>query len=346
MAKIISLRPVTVKSYDPEKDGVSFSTLQKFKNCRELARLHLKGWRPRSVNMGQIFGTIMHTLIQAVLEDVRAGKMTSAPSTKYVLNHVATIEKKWRTDNPQADAETLERLEIMCAVAEGVLPMYFKFWSKDFKLRWNKPEHEFLHPFETDYPKGHALFKKKKMKTFLRGMIDASYHEGSSSRPWLFESKSKSRIGETGESNLTDILPHEMQVGIYLLILQIMYKGTVPAGLMYNIVRRPTVKPKKGEDMHTFAQRIIKDVQKRPEYYFLRLRMTVDKQDLFRRQQELEDVVSDFMLWWKGESGHYKNSDYCENKYGTCMFLPMCGHGDRSRFYLKKEILTPMEEAL
>jgi hypothetical protein len=346
MGKIIALRPVTVKTYNPERDGVSFSTLQKFKNCRELARLHLKGWRPRSTSMGQVFGTIMHSLLQKVLEDVRAGKLKKAPSTDYVVKHVAVIEKQWRSENPKADAETLERLEVTCAIAEGVLPMYFRFWHKDFKLRWNKPEHEFLHPYAVEYPRGHHLYgSKKKMKTFLRGKIDASFHEGSAKRPWLFESKSKSRIGESGESNLTDILPHEMQVGIYLLILQIIYKGKVPAGLLYNIVRRPTVKPKKGEDMQTFAQRIIRDVQKRPEYYFLRLRMTVDSQDLFRRKQELDDVVSDFLLWWKGESGHYKNSDYCENKYGTCMFLPMCGHGDRSRFYQKQEILTEMEEA-
>lgn len=340
MAKIIPLRPVNVKTYNPERDGVSFSTLQKFKNCRELARLHLKGWRPRSTGMGQVFGTIVHSLLQKVYEDVRAGKLKKAPSTDYVTKHVALIEKQWRTENPKADAETLERLEVTCAIAEAVLPMYFKFWDRDFKLKWNPPEEEFVHPFEVEHPVTH-----KKMKTFLRGRIDASFHEGSNSRPWLLESKSKSRIGESGESNLTDILPHEMQVGIYLLILQIIYKGKVPAGLLYNIIRRPTVKPHKKEDMSAFAQRIIKDVRKRPEYYFLRLRMTVDKQDLFRRKQELEDTVSDFLLWWKGESGHYKNSDYCENKYGTCMFLPMCGHGDRSRFYLKQEILTEMEEA-
>lgn len=338
MAKIIPLTPVNVKTYNPERDGVSFTLLQRFKNCRELARLYLKGWRPKSTSMGQVFGSISHSLFQKVYEDVRAKKLHGPPSDKYVQKHVAEVEKQWRTDNPKADDETLERLEVTCAIAEAVLPVYFRFWDKDFAIKWNPPETEFKHPFEVEHP-----FTKKKMKTFLRGKIDASFYDKGKVRPWLLETKTKSRIGESGESNLTDILPHEMQVGIYLLMLQVILKKA-PAGLLYNIVRRPSVKPKKKESMPAFAARIIKDVKKRPEYYFLRLRMTVDSQDLFRREQELKDVVSDFLLWWKGEIGHYKNSDYCENKYGTCMMLPICGRGDYSRHYRKQEILSEMEE--
>jgi len=340
MAKIIPLKPVTVKSYNPERDGVTFSLLAKFKNCRELTRLYLKGWQPKQVPMYIVFGNITHSLFQKVYEDVRTGKMTKAPSTDYVKKHIAAIEKQWRIDNPKADGETLERLEITCAIGEAVLPMYFKFWERDFKVKWNPPETEFKQPFTVEHP-----FTGKKMNTFLRGKIDASFYEKGQTRPWLHETKTKSRIGESGESNLTDILPHEMQVGIYLLMLQIISKGKVPAGLLYNIVRRPTSKPHKKESVQAFAQRIIADVRKRPEYYFLRLRMTVDKQDLFRRQQELEDTVSDFLLWWKGESGHYKNSDYCENKYGTCSMLPICGRGDYSRHYRTDRIFSELEEA-
>jgi len=339
MARIIQMTPVNVKTYNPERDGVSYSTLAKFKNCRELARLHLKGWRPKRLSMGRVFGTIMHSLLQKVLEDLRSGKLTKPPSAEYVKKHIAKVEQQWRADNPKVDHETLGWLEVTCTIAEAVMPSYFKFWSKDVKLNWNKPEAEFKYPFVVKHP-----FTKKKMRTFLRGKIDASFFDTSKTRPWLFESKSKSRIGESGESNLTDILPHEMQVGIYLLILQIIHGGKVPAGLLYNIIRRPTVKPKKNEDLGTFAQRIIRDVQKRPEYYFIRMRMTVDSQDMFRRQQELEDVVSDFLLWWKGEAGHYKNSEYCENKYGTCDMLPICGRGDYSKHYRKQEILSEMEE--
>jgi hypothetical protein len=339
MARIIPLTPVDVRSYDPHRDGVTFSLLSRFKNCREYARLYLKGWKPKSTSMGPVFGSITHSLFQKVYEDVRAGKLTQPPSTKYVTKHVAILEQQWRSDNPKADTETLERLEVTCAIAEAVLPAYFKFWDKDFKVKWGKPESEFRHPFEVEHP-----FTHKTLKTFLRGKIDASFYEGGKPRPWLQETKTKSRIGESGESNLTDILPHEMQVGIYLSILQIVTKKT-PAGLLYNIVRRPQVKPKKHEDMQKFAARIIQDVRKRPAYYFLRLRMTVDKQDLFRHHQELEDVIKDFLMWWKGEIGHYKNSDYCENKYGTCPMLPICGRQDYSRHYRTNRIFTELEEA-
>lgn len=336
-AKVYPLIPVNIKSYSPERDGVTFSLLAKFKNCREFARLYLKGWKPKNVSMAIVFGSITHSLFQQVYEDVRRKKLTSPPTAEYVKKHIAMKEKEWRAENPKADDESLERLEVTCAIAEAVLPAYFKYWKKDFALRWNKPETEFKHPFEVEH-----RHTKKKMHTFLRGKIDASFFESSKS-PWLFETKTKSRIGEQGETNLTDILPHEMQVGIYLIILAIDHKKT-PAGLLYNIIRRPSVKPHKGESMTMFARRILLDVQKRPSYYFLRLRMSVDKQDLYVRRLELEDVVSDFLMWWRGEAGHYKNSDYCENKYGTCSMLPICGRKDYSKHYRTDRIFTELEE--
>jgi hypothetical protein len=288
--------------------------------------------------MGIVFGAISHSLFQKVYEDVRAKILTGPPSEDYIRTHIKNIEMQWRKDNPKADDETLEKLEITCIIAEAVLPAYFRFWEKDFKVKWNQPEKEFMHPYTVEH-----LFTRKKIKTFLRGKIDASFREGKSNRPNLFETKTKSRIGESGESNLTDILPHEMQVGLYLQMIEIIYKQ-VPESLLYNIVRRPGVKPKKNESLQKFAQRIAADVKKRPDYYFLRLRMTVTSQDLFRRKQELDDTIAEFIMWWRGEIGHYKNSDYCENKYGACGYLPICGRGDFSRHYRKQEILTQTEE--
>jgi len=339
MAKIIPLLPVDVKRYDPTVDGVTFSLLQKFKNCREAARLYLKGWKSKNTGMGRVFGTITHSLIQKVYEDIRAGKLTSAPSEAYCKKHIARIDAQWRADNPKADATSLERLEVTCILAEAVLPAYFKYWEKDYRVKWEKPETVFKHKFVVEH-----RHSKERMKTFLRGKMDASFFNEGKSRPWLLETKTKSRIGEEGESNLTDILPHEMQVGIYLMILSILHGGKTPGGLLYNIVRRPTSKPKKNESFKTFAHRIAADVRKRPDYYFLRLRMTVDKEDLYRRKQELEDVVSDFLMWWKGDVGHYKNSDYCENKYGACEYLPICGRGDRSKHYRTPQIFSELEE--
>jgi hypothetical protein len=336
MGKIITLQPVNVKQYDPHVDGVSYTLLQRWKNCREAARLYLKGWRSKSSGAGIVFGSVTHSLLEKVYQDVRAGKLKKAPSKDYIKEHIKIVEQQWRKDNPKADADTLQFLEVTCIIAESVLPSYFKHWKKDFLVKWNQPETEFLHPFTVEHP-----FTHRPMKTYLRGKIDASFLEDL--ELFLLETKTKSRIGETGEGNLTDILPHEMQVGIYLIMLKILQKKT-PAGLLYNIVRRPGSKPKKNESLEKFAARIAKDVEKRPDYYFLRLRMTVNQQDLFRRQQELEDCIADFLLWWKGEIGHYKNSDYCENKYGTCGYLPICGRGDFSRHYRKEQILLSTEE--
>jgi len=152
---------------------------------------------------------------------------------------------------------------------------------------------------------------------------------------WLFETKTKSRLGEHGESNLVDILPHELQTNLYLGAMVGMY-GRVPGGLVLNIIRRPNFKQKKNEGPVAFAKRVEADVKKRPEYYFIRIRMTIDKNDLQRMQNEHAQLVQDFVNWSQGKGFHYRNSGECENKYGTCEYLKICANGDYVGMYQRE----------
>jgi hypothetical protein len=159
----------------------------------------------------------------------------------------------------------------------------------------------------------------------------------------LFETKTKSRLGEAGESNLTDMLSFELQVNLYLGAIWA-DDGVAPAGLLYNIIRRPNLQRKKTETFAIFQRRVAQDVAKRPEYYFIRMRMTVDKKELEREGREQAAMINDFMMWYRGEVGHYKNSDHCENKYGTCEFLKVCSAGDYTGFYKRPTVFRELEE--
>src|SRR5678815_3122749 len=189
------------------------------------------------------------------------------------------------------------------------MPTYFKYWKKDFQLLWEKVETEFKIPFTVQM--GGELNRSK--NTFIRGKIDGSFATKVKGRPHLFETKTKAYLTETGEGQLADILPHELQVNIYLLYLWWVDKR-LPDGLLYNIIRRPGFRQKKNESILKYAKRVAADVRLRPEHYFVRLQMFVEKKDLERQEMELQDLVSDFILWWNGLAGHYKNSDQCQNK--------------------------------
>lgn len=320
--------------YDVEKDGVNASLLGRWINCREMARLHLLGWTSKRIGAGRIFGTLVHGVQDNVYSDMQSGALDGLPTKKRIKKELALQEEKWRKLNPRADAATLETLELNLMLAEAIMPVYFQFWHRDVqRMDWIALEHSFKVPIG---PTGIKLV----------GRMDGNFHPFKGKKvAWLFETKTKSRMGEHGESNLVDILPFELQTNLYLGAMAVLYKQQ-PAGLVLNIVRRPAFKGKKGESLPELYQRIAADVQKRPEYYFVRLRMSVDKPDLVRVQKEHIALVEDFSRWAKGKGAHFRNSDHCENKYGTCEFLRVCSRGDYGGLYQRKPRIRKEEDAV
>lgn len=318
--------------YDVEKDGVNASLLSRWLGCREMARLHLQGWTPKRISNGRIFGTVSHGVLDVIYSLIQSGDLDTIPSAKLVKKTIAAQEKMWRKHNPKADADTLQNLEMNCLLADAIMPVYFKFWHQDInKIDWHALEHK----FRIEMPNA---------GTKLIGKFDGNFRPFKGKKVmWLFETKTKSRLGESGETNLVDILPHELQTNLYLGAMVVMY-AEMPGGLILNIIRRPNFKGKKGESIEALAKRIADDVRKRPDYYFVRIRMTVDKADLARMQREHASMARDFVRWAKGKGEHYRNSDHCENKYGTCEFLAVCSRGDYSGMYQRPARIRKEED--
>jgi len=337
--RIIPLKEVPSSFYDPERDGITYSLLSTFKTCREKARLVLNGWTSTGNSLGLTFGSLAHGILQHIYNDVRAGRLTEMPSAKYVTKKCREVEAIWKQENPLADADSLVNLEFSMILLEASMPYYFKYWIKDFKLDWERVEQEFKIPIELEHP----IPGRPSMKTFLRGKIDGSFAAKESRRPVLLETKTRSRLGEHGESNLADILPHELQVNLYLLYLWWADK-VLPEGVMYNIIRRPNFQRKRNESILKFARRVAADIQLRPEYYFIRLHMYVEKKDLERQELEIRDLAADFIMWWHGYAGHYKNSNACEDKYGTCGFLPVCSRGDYTGLFKRDRVFRELAD--
>lgn len=315
--------------YNPEVHGVTFSLLSKFRNCRERARLHLLGWTPKRQSTGTLFGTFVHALLELIYLCVQKGELTAPPEPALVKSLLRTIHNQWRDENPKADTRTLQEVEMIALLVEAIMPIYFKMWTKDFTdVKWIALEHQFLQP---------GLLPK-------RGKMDGSFHpKDLPTQPWLFETKTKSRLGEKGESNLVDILGFELQVQLYLGVLQ-EQTGNLPRGVLYNIIRRPSMTQKKGETMTQFRERLVADIRKRPEYYFIRMRMSVDRRELAQQQDEIEELIRDFYTWAQGKAPHYRNSDHCENKYGSCEFLAICGRQDYSGLYQRNTVFRELDE--
>jgi len=328
--------PAQPSRYNPDTDGVTFSLLTQFKDCRELSRLSLNGWTALQPSMPLIFGGVTHGLFERVYADMQKTKQTKPPTDKFVHDRLAAIEQLWKIENPRASAQSLQYLEMTQTVAQAIMPIYFRHWQTDFAdLRWLPQglEREFKIPMTGMAAQGVPW------RTFIRGKMDGIFFRGKQNAVWLFETKTKSRIED---SAIADIMPFELQVGIYLWAVWRL-TGVVPAGVLYNILRRPGLRQKQGESLATFGARMIQDIHDRPDWYFIRMEMEITKTDLERTEAELRDLVGDFILWWKGQTGHYRNSSHCENKYGTCHMLPICSRRDTTGFYQRDRIFLELE---
>jgi hypothetical protein len=170
--------------------------------------------------------------------------------------------------------------------------------------------------------------------------MDGSYRTGKDHRVRLFETKTKSRIDDDTTGH---ILPFEMQVNIYLGAL-LDLEREYPTGALYNIIRRPNLRQKQTETLPQFADRIVADIHARPDWYFIRLQMGVSKAEIDAAKLDIEGVMGDFLAWWYGDAPHYRNSDYCENKYGVCPFLKKCATGDTTGLYQRRRVFMELEE--
>lgn len=337
-AEVIPLQPASF--YDPARDGVTFSLLSTFLECRQKARLFLRGWSAGYSGFHLVMGSVLHFVLQRVYDDFRQGHRTGPPTRKDVMDILDELDDSWKATHRPPHPKALEVWEEVMMKAEAILPAYFEYWAdEDFKqTTWLEVEETFKLDWKVTTKKGVTL------STFLRGRIDGAYTLPKSKKktaPRLFETKGRSHVDE---GMLVDTMPHERQINTYLSVLR-RKTGKVPATAMLNIIRKPLLRQKQGEDWSGFKKRIEADVRSRMDWYFIRMEMAVSEQDINRSEEDLNDLISDFLLWWAGESGHYKNSGSCAPPgKQPCQYLRVCAHGDFTGLEKRRVVFRELED--
>lgn len=324
--------------YDPARDGVTFGLLSTFLACREKARLFLEGWSGTDTIFALLYGGITHHILQNAYQTC-----TSAPTGAWVRDQLTDIETTWYKENPRPRAKAEEMLHEALMKNEMVMPEYFKYWRSDFDpshREWIEIESSFTLPWTVTTPQGNVL------STFLRGRIDGAYRiPGIKSKrrraaPRLLETKTRSDIDE---QLIIDTMPQERQLSTYVSVLR-KKTGLTPAGAQLNIIRKPMLRKSAKEDWAQFARRIQHDVQTRPDWYFVRMEMTVTAQEIDTSEKELDQLIADFLLWYAGESGHYKNTNSCVMYRRPCDFVKVCSHGDYTGLVKRDIVFRELED--
>ena len=317
------------KFYDYKRDGITQGLLAKFMNCREETKLFLQGWSTKGAQSGAlIYGTIVHTILEKVYVDISKGK-TKSPITSVALEGYGKIVKKlWYDENRSANNDARQLFETSLVIALSTLPHYFRKWWRDdtARIKWVKLEQEFRIPYKT----------KTGYTTSLRGKIDGVFN---SPGLRLFETKTSSVVNE---GNLIDTIGFGLQVNFYLYVLKKLY-GKTPAGVLYNVIRKPSSDIRSKESLKDYGERIAEDIQNRPDFYFIRYEVTITPSEQKEFEVQLESMISDFINWCEGRVPNYRNTGQCITKYGRCPYLNICSSQMFNMYEKRKTVFRELE---
>lgn len=305
------------------EDGVTYSFLSEWLNCREQGRLsYVEGFSNIGFAPPLEFGSAVHCLLEAY------AKNKFRPIRPF--QHIAAFEKQRLPEIPAGDRNDFRRL---MRTAETVWPFYENYWrAKDgMELRGDvkviatemsfRLEHTVDHipPHPDDGPGAWG----ERIVVPIRGRFDAVLED--SNGLWIMEDKTKSVI----QPRIQQYLPFDLQTGMYCYAAEKVFKKPVQ-GVLYNIIRRPGQKQKQGEADRDYQLRIAKEITADPDHFFLRYHVHLQPGDNAKWVDRcLNPILYQVALWWDEIKDnpfdpwsnpkrryHYMNPEGLYTKYG------------------------------
>ena len=180
-------------------------------------------------------------------------------------------------------------------------------------------------------------------KLVFAGKLDAIEHKLKES--WIWEDKTASRI----DDDYLAKLPLDRQVTSYLFAAAVSEACTKTgnlsrkvAGVIYNILLKPTKYMRAGEDYDEYLLRCKADYLANPEAYYVRQRC-------YRSQTDFEDLLDDIrhvammVRLCRREDYWPMNCTQCFAPQRTCDYPPLCMHED-SATLLRYHKIEAMQE--
>jgi hypothetical protein len=294
-----------------ERDGVTQGFIHTFLECRLFAwAAFILGLKARGTSEALEFGNIGHWVLSKVYS------ANAKPNRKTINKHLLSYLKRWEKENPKATEAELELIDRSIGLNESVLPAYFKRWIADFfperkkkgdtvhPTTWYQTEKAFSVPYV--YPDG--------LIVPLRGRMDGVFEDGKG-HLWLLETKTKGRVDEDFIQSTMD---KDIQVLLYLYCMAVLFNRE-PAGVLYNLVRRPQLRQGKSESLKDFLERIELDAQdpKRTDFYFMRFEMAITWHEVVEWKEDfLDPVMLEIREWAEGRLATYLNPDRLQTSWG------------------------------
>jgi hypothetical protein len=194
-----------------------------------------------------------------------------------------------------------------------------------YRARWRDDKIVFL---QHEIPFSFRLYPKN---VRVSGVIDALAREGQDGDIVLVERKTTSQEISPGSAYWRRITSVDAQVSVYLLAARELRLHA--RKLVYDVIRKPALRERKGEPPEEFYARILEDMAARPEWYFQRA-------EIVRLEHEHEDFTRDIIgtvaMMRKAPRPAPRNTDACFAFGRECDFFGVCAGNisidDNTRF--------------
>ncbi len=316
------------KYWDFWQDGISVSFLNLFLEDKEQTRLaYVEGYRSQYIKPAIEFGEICHWLLASIY------KTNKRPGSKRVKSLLRKYEKTWFVTHRLLSEKQRIEMNRIFAQAEIVLLKYFEYFNGEdfgrYKI-WIDCERYFRLAYR--YPDG--------AKTYIKGIFDGVFEK--KKKLWLLETKTKGQIDLV---TIIETLKFDLQTMLYFYHLYKL-KHQTPAGILYNIIRRPGHKFTQKDTEKSFIDRVAKDVNnpKNKSHYFMRpeMYMTLSEIKDWKRDQ-LDPIMQEVRLWIEGVSPHYIKPNALVTKWGRCDLYQLIVN-DRVALYKRNKTRKQKEE--
>lgn len=269
--------------WDLYDDGLTQGAISTFLDCRHQFWLkYVMGYRNKAKAGATFFGSAFHDILAAIQFSKTGKPKTLERAASDYLKSLGTLSPS-----------VLEETNCMLAQIKMLIELYNQRWEAEHAEReWLKREETFRFVYEFVKPGSEQVIDIP-----LRGRWDGVFQTKKAKELRLHETKTKGRIDEEG---IAKSLPFDTQTMLYSLAIQRQIKKGTPKGTCYDVIRNPQLKLKQGETTTQFVDRCAKDVQDRPDWYFLRFNVSITEAELTHWENHfLAPVLWQIVQWWE-----------------------------------------------
>jgi len=223
------------------------------------------------------------------------------------------LKKHDQEVDPQFVEQTIAMMKIL-------FPAYIKHWQKkDAKKKFVEVE---------------GVFDIVWNGFRLRGRTDGLFRSGK--KLWLKENKTAARVDNNYEQGLIN----NFQNHFYTMVME-QVTGESLAGILYDTTRKSGIK--NDRTLPEYSAKIARDVEKRPEFYFMRHEVVFTKKQKKRFKEDLLIQLQEFKRWLDGDSPTYCNRAACVAKW-PCFYLDACVSGDMTGYLQTGELFGELKD--